>query len=84
MARSRKIPAPSRTAAPASHGEYVRPETLVKRWDGVVTLGTLRNWRSAGRGPPWTKVGHRVVYPLDKLIEWESQNTTSFISCTKV
>lgn len=55
--------------------EHLRPASLVRRWDGAVTLGTLKNWRSQGLGPPWTKLERQVVYPVDKLIEWEMKNT---------
>jgi hypothetical protein len=73
--RRKKIPAPTR--ASSGEAQYVTPQTLVKRWDGAVTLGTLRNWRSQGRGPPWTKLERAVVYPLADLVEWEKQNTES-------
>ena len=53
----------------------ITPQSLVRRWDGAVTLGTLKNWRSQGRGPPWLKLERQVVYPLKQLIEWESNHT---------
>jgi len=54
--------------------EHLRPASLVKRWDGAVTLGTLKNWRSQGRGPPWLKLERQVVYPVKHLVEWEQDN----------
>ena len=54
--------------------EYLTPSTLVRRWDGAVTLGTLKNWRYQGRGPPWLKLERQVVYPLKYLSEWEETN----------
>jgi hypothetical protein len=67
---------PPRTPKQAPEGvSSLTPESLVRRWDGAVTLGTLKNWRSLGRGPPWTKLERQVVYPLKQLIEWESRNT---------
>lgn len=54
----------------------ITPESLVRRWDYAVTVGTLKNWRSQGRGPPWTKLERQVVYPLEQLVEWESKHTT--------
>ena len=31
---------------------------------------TLRNWRSAGKGPPFTKRGMEVVYHLSDIQQW--------------
>jgi hypothetical protein len=56
--------------------EYITPLMLVTRWGGAIGEPTLRNWRHEGRGPPYTKVGARVVYPLVALIEWEKSNTS--------
>lgn len=36
---------------------------------------TLANWRNKRIGPSYIKAGHRVLYPLDKLIEYERKNT---------
>lgn len=41
-----------------------------------VTLGTLRVWRSTGKGPSYVKFGDRVVrYPESKLEEWIDEKT---------
>lgn len=32
---------------------------------------TLEGWRNRRKGPPYFKFGKRVLYPLDRLIEWE-------------
>lgn len=32
---------------------------------------TLRAWRRLRKGPPFRKFGSRVLYPEDKLAEWE-------------
>lgn len=61
--------------APAEGAEYLRPKTVLARWNGAVTMGTLRNWRWNGRGPPWTRIGSRVVYPVVSLVEWERSHT---------
>lgn len=39
-----------------------------------VKVGTLANWRSQDRGPPFSKRGAKVVYPLDKFEQWEAAN----------
>jgi hypothetical protein len=31
---------------------------------------TLDYWRVVGGGPPWIKIGRRVKYPMDGLIDW--------------
>lgn len=75
------MPAPrkklrARTAKTEEGVSSITPQSLVRRWDGAVTLGTLKNWRSQGRGPPWTKLERQVVYPLEQLVKWESRHTT--------
>lgn len=35
----------------------------------------LRDWAYQRFGPPFIKVGTLVRYPLDKLIQWEQENT---------
>ena len=54
---------------------FFTPADLVERYGGKVTLRTLANWRSSGISPPYTKVGGRVLYPKDKVIEWEQRRT---------
>jgi hypothetical protein len=58
-----------------NRNEFLTPDQLVDRWGGAVGRGTLANWRAQRRGPPYVKVGARVVYPLDQLVAWEQQNT---------
>lgn len=54
-----------------SDAVFLTPPELVERWRGTVTIGTLAVWRSTGKGPPFTKMGHRVLYPLDTLQQYE-------------
>lgn len=56
---------------------FLTPEELVDRYERKVTVRTLANWRSAGVSPPYTKVGGRIVYPLDALIKWEQSRTVT-------
>lgn len=57
---------------------YLSPEEVVARFGGRIKVRTLANWRSAGdQGPPYLKLGGRIVYPLDELIEWERSRTTA-------
>lgn len=34
------------------------------------SLGTLRNWRSRGEGPPIIRKGRSIRYRVDTLIAW--------------
>ena len=36
----------------------------------IAKVKTLANWRSAGRGPRWAKLGGRVRYRGDVLNNW--------------
>jgi excisionase family DNA binding protein len=40
-----------------------------------VTAGTLRNWRSAGRGPRGARIGGRVRYRRADVDAWVAQET---------
>lgn len=64
------------TASP-SESMFFTPRDLVERYQGKITLRTLANWRSTGVSPPYTKVGGRILYPKDKLLEWERLRTVS-------
>jgi len=32
--------------------------------------GTLANWRSTKKGPPYYKAGSSVLYKYEELVEW--------------
>ncbi len=40
-----------------------------------VRTKTLASWRRRDTGPPYTKVGHLVRYPLSQLELWLEQRT---------
>ncbi|MGO4521158.1 helix-turn-helix transcriptional regulator [Dyella sp. 2RAF44] len=48
------------------------PSEVRQRWKGAYSAGTLSNWRSSGIGPPYIKLGGRVLYPLKALQEFEA------------
>lgn len=50
--------------------EYLTPEQLAERL--TIPIGTLANWRCAGRGPRFTKLEGRVRYLLDDVLAWEA------------
>ena len=39
-----------------------------------VEITTLRNWRSKGMGPPYSRGGNTLLYPVAGLREWIEQN----------
>lgn len=56
---------------------FLTPAELAKRWNGAVNVGTLANWRSQGKGPAFQKIGTRVRYPLNKVLEYEAANVAN-------
>jgi hypothetical protein len=54
---------------------FLTEAELAARYRGLVSAGTLRNWRSQGRGPPFVKVGRQVLYPIVGLEAWERSRT---------
>lgn len=54
---------------------YLTPAELVARYKNTITLRTLANWRSIGEGPRYTKIGGRVLYPVDAVNSWEQART---------
>lgn len=55
--------------------DYLTPADLVNRYRGTITIRTLANWRSTGEGPRYTKIGGRVLYPVDAVKTWEESRT---------
>lgn len=55
--------------------QYLTPAELVARYKNTITLRTLANWRSMGEGPRYTKIGGRVLYPVDAVNSWEQART---------
>ena len=44
----------------------------------TVSSGTLQNWRSKKYGPPYHKLGGRVIYFTDELEKYARTSSTSF------
>jgi hypothetical protein len=57
-----------------AQSKYLSAAEVVQRWGGAVTTGTLANWRSQGKGPPFVKLGSKVRYPIAPLEAWEAAN----------
>ena len=57
--------------------QFLTPAELCKRWREGVTVRTLRHWRKVKQGPPFGKFGREVLYPIDRLVEWENRQVKS-------
>ena len=55
--------------------EMLSVDDLISRWRGQVKATTLATWRSRKLGPPYVKVGGRVLYPAKAVEEYERRNT---------
>lgn len=50
---------------------------LAQRWEGRVSVRTMANWRSQATGPRYVKIGGRIVYPVEAVLEWEQARTVA-------
>ena len=60
-------------ANPSGPDSWLTPEEVVEYVRGAVTLGTLRNYRSARVGPRHLKVGRSVFYTVEAINDWLSE-----------
>jgi hypothetical protein len=67
----------ARKSMRAAHAsvKFLTPKDVSVRWEGRVAVGTLRNWRWLKRGPPFVRLGRRVMYQVSDVIAWEKLNT---------
>jgi hypothetical protein len=49
--------------------KFLTGPELASRWK--LSHQTLANWRHAGKGPPFIRVGARVLYPLEGINAFE-------------
>lgn len=68
---------PPQTTTPTFSVEFLTVPQLVERWKRQVTVATLATWRSRGNGPPYVKVGGKVLYRVADLEAYEKKNTRS-------
>lgn len=54
---------------------WLTPEEVVDYVRGAVTLGTLRNYRSARVGPRFLKVGRTIFYTVESIDAWLAELT---------
>jgi predicted site-specific integrase-resolvase len=48
---------------------FLTSKEVADRWR--LSDQTLANWRSAGKGPPFIRVGTRVLYPVEGIHAFE-------------
>lgn len=53
---------------------FLNAKELSNRWR--LSLQTLANWRHEGKGPPFIRVGARVLYPVEGINAFEKLSTT--------
>mgnify|MGYP002403594660 CR=1 FL=1 len=51
---------------------FLTEDDVVQRYRGSVSVGTLRNWRSKGLGPPYMRIGKAILYAREDLERWEA------------
>lgn len=49
--------------------QFLTGKELAIRWR--LNNQTLANWRHAGKGPPYIRVGARVLYPIEGIHAFE-------------
>ena len=59
---------------PAMSSLFLTPQEVYERYRGMISLGTLRNWRMMKIGPSFLKLGRAVLYPLSELEAWDRKN----------
>ena len=52
-----------------SERAYLTSKEVADRWR--LSDQTLANWRHAGKGPPFIRVGSRVLYPIEGIQSFE-------------
>jgi hypothetical protein len=61
-----------------SDRKYLTDDEVSARYRGLVSVGTLRNWRAQRVGPPFVKIGKAVLYPVEGLDAWDRRNTVNW------
>ena len=52
-------------------GFLLSTKQLAERWK--VSEGTLRNWRTAARGPKYLKIGSMIRYRVSEIVRFEAK-----------
>lgn len=59
---------------------YLTPLQVSERYEGRISVRTLANWRSSGNGPAFSRIGGRILYPEERLMDWEEKSTVNSTS----
>lgn len=60
--------------------KYLTPAEVSERFGNRISVRTLANWRYLGTGPKFTRLGGRILYPMETLDEWERNRTVESTS----
>ncbi|ATI15727.1 hypothetical protein [Bordetella phage vB_BbrM_PHB04] len=60
--------------------KYFTPAEVSDRFGGRISVRTLANWRYLGTGPKFSRLGGRILYPVEALDEWERTRTVESTS----
>ena len=60
-----------------SDPKFLTTAEVAARYRGEISVGTLRNWRSAQIGPAFVKIGKAILYPIEELDAWDGKNLVS-------
>jgi hypothetical protein len=69
-------PPPAITPPPRVPIPLWKAEDVSNYFAGTITIGTLANWRSSGKGPPYIKMGARgteVLYRPAAVEAWAAE-----------
>jgi len=53
---------------------YLTSRELAQRWR--LSEQTLANWRHGGKGPPFMRIGGRILYPIEGINAQEKLSST--------
>ncbi len=48
---------------------HMTPSHIARRWG--IAPKTLQNWRCVGKGPPYIKIGGRILYRREDIEQYE-------------
>lgn len=51
-----------------------------KYFGGNLSVRTLNNWRSQGKGPKFLRLEGKIMYPIEELKKWEQESLYSSTS----
>ena len=55
--------------------EFLTPAELTARWKGAITTAGLKMWRYRKKGPPYVKLGAKILYRTSDIVAWEAAGT---------